>query len=228
MTSEGLTLIDQINELENLFLESLRVPFTSQRLVNEQEATLLFEQIRTSVPSQIIEAEGIISSKEELLSNATEKSEKLLRDACLTRNKILNSSSINKLAIKQANEIRKKSQHAANLILLRTKKKKTELEEELIKSQKILQKKFKLILGRLEHNLLQKKALMIKDYQHQQTKLSAEIEKLKKQRKLIISLTKKESRKLVRSSTRYGHDIITEGINIQKTNLDKTRGSLYG
>ena len=53
MSDARLVVLDQLDQLEEVFLEGTRIPFSGGRLVNEHDAVELLDAIRVALPQEI-------------------------------------------------------------------------------------------------------------------------------------------------------------------------------
>ena len=63
MEEVRLSILDQLDKLEEVFLEGSRIPFSGNRLVNEQDAIDILDEIRETLPNQIVKAKETMESK---------------------------------------------------------------------------------------------------------------------------------------------------------------------
>jgi hypothetical protein len=56
MTETRLTVLDQLDQLEDVVLDGSRIPFSGGRLVNEQEAIEVIDALRGALPLQFTQA----------------------------------------------------------------------------------------------------------------------------------------------------------------------------
>ncbi len=53
MSEARITVLEQLDQLEEIVLEGSRIPFSGGRLVNEQDAVEVLDAVRESLPGQI-------------------------------------------------------------------------------------------------------------------------------------------------------------------------------
>ena len=53
MNDGRISVLDQLDQLEEILLEGSRIPFSGGRLVNEQDAVELLDAVREALPGQI-------------------------------------------------------------------------------------------------------------------------------------------------------------------------------
>jgi cell division septum initiation protein DivIVA len=73
-----LYLLDQ---LEEVIGAGSQVPFTSRRLVDEQEILDILDQIRMSIPEELKAARRVSEERDQVLAEAQLEADRLLRDA---------------------------------------------------------------------------------------------------------------------------------------------------
>jgi len=100
MTIEGI-----LDELESLLIDASRVPFTNKRVIEEDDAIRLLDELREKLPSQITEASHIVAEKQRILEKAQEEAQKLVDQAKQHAIKLVDESAIAKQAQEQSNEI---------------------------------------------------------------------------------------------------------------------------
>ena len=62
MSEIRLSVLDQLDLLEEIMLEGSRIPFSGGRLVNEQDAVELLDAVRDAMPGQVAEADQLLRS----------------------------------------------------------------------------------------------------------------------------------------------------------------------
>ena len=70
LSSQVSSVLDQLDQLEEIVLDGTRVPFSGGRLVNEQDAIELMDAVREALPGQLSQAEALVRQKEEFISTA--------------------------------------------------------------------------------------------------------------------------------------------------------------
>ena len=62
MSETQLTsVLDQLDQLEEVVLDGTRVPFSGGRLVNEQDAIELMDAVRDALPAQLVKADELVA-----------------------------------------------------------------------------------------------------------------------------------------------------------------------
>lgn len=108
-----MTLEQILDELENMLLESGRVPFTNKRIVEEDDVARLLDELREALPGQIEEANRIIKDRQRILDEAHREAQSIVDQAKSYTAKLTDESVITKQAQEQANEILLQAQKRA-------------------------------------------------------------------------------------------------------------------
>lgn len=73
MIGDPTTILEILEELEELIMDATRVPFTAGRLVNEQLLFELIDKAREQLPKDVVEANDIIINKKKIIFQANIK-----------------------------------------------------------------------------------------------------------------------------------------------------------
>ena len=92
MSETQLTsVLDQLDQLEEVVLDGTRVPFSGGRLVNEQDAIELMDAVRDALPAQLVKADGLVAKKDEFITQARQKADDIVAQAKQQRDQLINS-----------------------------------------------------------------------------------------------------------------------------------------
>ena len=125
---------EQLDQLEELILDGTRIPFSGARIVDEQEALLVLEELSLSIPKEISLAQEIISNKEKYIVKAKEESRAIVREAKELRNRMLNKEEIKQEARRQITLLQLNTQEKCKEILNKAKNKADLLEKQSIEA----------------------------------------------------------------------------------------------
>jgi hypothetical protein len=64
MSEARITVLDQLDQLEDIVLEGSRIPFSGGRLVNEQDAIETMDALLAALPAQIAQAEYLLHQRD--------------------------------------------------------------------------------------------------------------------------------------------------------------------
>lgn len=117
---EGLHLQRQLQQLEEIVLDSPRVPLTRRTLVEEDQLLDHLDQVRLSLPQVFQQAEEILQTKETILAQAREYAQEIIRAAEQTAAQIADEVKIVQQAELEAQKIRQSVQEDCDAARQRT------------------------------------------------------------------------------------------------------------
>ena len=94
MSERPFTVLEQLDQLEDIFLDGSGVPFTGSRLVNKQDAEEALDALREALPPQISQADALLREKDQLLEQSRQQANQILQQANQQREQLLAASSI--------------------------------------------------------------------------------------------------------------------------------------
>ncbi|MFN6571172.1 DivIVA domain-containing protein [Dendronalium sp. ChiSLP03b] len=118
--SGSVDIQQELNRLEDLILDGLRIPLTGRTLVDEEILLEQLDFIRLSLPSVFQEAAAILEQKEEVLLEAEEYGQQIVEAAQAKRAQILAESDITKQAQREAEELRQQVQKECEAMMQET------------------------------------------------------------------------------------------------------------
>ena len=109
MSETRITVLDQLDQLEEIVLDGSRIPFSGGRLVNEQDAIEAMDALREALPLQISQADELLRQREGFIEKAKQQAEEILVQARREREQLIATSSVRQEAERQAADIREQS-----------------------------------------------------------------------------------------------------------------------
>ncbi|MEL7036140.1 MAG: DivIVA domain-containing protein [Cyanobacteria bacterium J06592_8] len=106
----GIDIQRELNQLEEIILDSPRVPLTRRTLVDEEQLLDQLDLIRLNLPSAFQEADIIVRHKDEILQEAEEYAQEILEAAEHRATQILNEMGIIQQAQAEAEQLRQQVQ----------------------------------------------------------------------------------------------------------------------
>jgi vacuolar-type H+-ATPase subunit H len=100
-----MTIERLLNEMENMFLDGARVPFTNKRVLEEDDFARLLDEIREHLPQEIQEAKRIISDRQRILDDAQKEAQTVVEQAKTYISKMTDENIVTKQAQERAGEI---------------------------------------------------------------------------------------------------------------------------
>ncbi len=102
----GIDIQRELNRLEEIILDSPRVPLTRRTLVDEEQLLDQLDLIRLNLPSAFQEADIIVRHKDEILQEAEEYAQEILEAAEQRATQILNEMGLIQQAQAEAEQLR--------------------------------------------------------------------------------------------------------------------------
>ena len=81
MSDARFTVLDQLDQLEEIVLEGSRLPFTGGRLVNEGDAVEVLDAIREAMPKEVERAGQLLDRRDEFINTARQQAEEIVQQA---------------------------------------------------------------------------------------------------------------------------------------------------
>ena len=177
--------LDQIDYLEELILDGTRIPFSAGRLVDEQEASVVLDDLRKTIPTDIKLAREIVNSKNEYLQSAKVKAKDIIKDAEKRRNNLISNNEIRKEAQRQISILQRETKLKCEKIITKSKEDSALIDKANNEAINRLEKEYIIRESKLKQDLENMKKEITKDinYKHNQlmNKIILEKEELKKE-----------------------------------------------
>lgn len=125
-----MTIESLIDEIEKTLEDGKSVPFTSNLLVDAAAIKTAIEDIRLSMPDELMQARKIASERKEILASAQDNADKIIEKAHIRAKEIISEDEITRGAEAQAAEIMQQARAAANEIVEQARASATELTEQ--------------------------------------------------------------------------------------------------
>lgn len=100
----------ELNRLEEIILDSPRIPLSRRTLVDEEELLKQLDLVRLNLPEAFHEAEEIVRQKEELILEAEQYAQEVIEQAERRAAQILNEMGILRQAELEAQQVRQRVQ----------------------------------------------------------------------------------------------------------------------
>ncbi|MBD1929885.1 ATP synthase F0 subunit B [Trichocoleus sp. FACHB-90] len=104
--SSGVDIQGELDRIEEMILDSRRIPLTGIRLIDEEPLLDQLDLVRINLPSAFQEAEEIVRQKEEILLQAEEYAQQIIEAAERRADQILDEMGIIRQAEREAQQIR--------------------------------------------------------------------------------------------------------------------------
>jgi len=111
------SVIDLIDQLEELVSTGRRVPFTSGVVVNEDEALELIDRARLGLPDELTQARHLLEDRHRVVDEAEQESERILARAEAEGQRLIDEAEARAGVMVGEHEIAEQAQTAAAVVL---------------------------------------------------------------------------------------------------------------
>ncbi len=118
--SPGIDIQRELNRLEEMILDSPRIPLTRRTLVDEEQLLDQLDLIRLNLPSAFQESDIIVRHKDEILQEAEEYAQEIIDAAEQRAARILNEMGLIQQAKSEADQLRQQVQHECDTLQQQT------------------------------------------------------------------------------------------------------------
>jgi len=181
MAEASITVLDQLDQLEEVLLEGTRVPFSGGRLVNEQDAIELMDAVRESLPAQISQASDLIRQREEFITQARRQAEDIVANAQREREQLINAASIRQEAERQVAELREQARQQCEQLLLQGRQQAAHAEQELQGRLAQLEQQFAARRQQLEQEAAERNRQLLEQHDRNRQQAMAELEQIRQE-----------------------------------------------
>ena len=109
MSDLRLVVLDQLDQLEEVFLEGTRIPFSGGRLVNEHDAVELLDAIRDALPREIEIAVELVKKRDEFINTAKKQAAEILEQANRQHDHLVSTATVRQDAERQVHDLREQT-----------------------------------------------------------------------------------------------------------------------
>ena len=157
MNDVQFSVLDQLDQLEEVVLEGTRLPFTGGRLVNETDAVELLDAVRDELPKELERAVKLLDRRDEFINNARKNAEEIVEQAQRQREQLVNNAAIRQEAERQVNELREQTRQQCEQLLQTTRQQGATLEQEMQSKLAKLEQQFAARRQQLEQEALERR-----------------------------------------------------------------------
>lgn len=119
-SSPGIDIQRELNRLEEMILDSPRIPLTRRTLVDEEQLLDQLDLIRLNLPSAFQESDIIVRHKDEILQEAEEYAQEIINTAEERAARILNEMGLIQQAKAEAEQLRQQVQRECETLQQQT------------------------------------------------------------------------------------------------------------
>ncbi len=181
MAEASITVLDQLDQLEEIMLEGTRIPFSGGRLVNEQDAIEMMDAIREALPVQIQQAADLIRQREEFISQARRQAEEIVSTAQREREQLISHASVRQEAERQAAELREQGRQQGEQLLLQARQQVAKAEQDHQARLAQMEQQFASRRQQLEQEAAERNRLLLEQHERNRQQSMAELEQIRQE-----------------------------------------------
>ena len=181
MAEASITVLDQLDQLEEIVLEGTRIPFSGGRLVNEQDAIEVMDAVRESLPGQLNQALDLLRQREEFISQARRQAEEIVATGQREREQLINNASIRQEAERQVAELREQARQQCDQLLLQGRQQAAKAEQEHQARLAQMEQQFAARRQQLEQEAAERNRLLLEQHERNRQQAMAELEQIRQE-----------------------------------------------
>ena len=157
MSEIQFSVLDQLDQLEEIVLEGSRIPFSGGRLVNEQDAVEIMDGVRASLPGQVAQADQLLQKKDEFITSARSQADEIVQKAQIQREQLVSAAAVRQEAERQVNEMRDQVRQQCEQLLQSSRQQAAQMEHDMQSKQVQLEQQCAARRQQLEQEALQRR-----------------------------------------------------------------------
>lgn len=181
MAEASITVLDQLDQLEEILLEGTRIPFSGGRLVNEQDAIELMDAVREALPGQINQAVDLIRQREEFIAQARRQAEEIVATAQREREQLINTASVRQEAERQVAEMREQARQQCEHLLHQGRQQLAVAEQEHQSRMAQMEQQFAARRQQLEQEAAERSRLLLEQHERSRQQAMGELEQIRQE-----------------------------------------------
>lgn len=181
MAEASITVLDQLDQLEEVVLEGTRVPFSGGRLVNEQDAIEMMDAVREALPGQINQAADLLRQREEFIAQARRQAEEIVANAQREREQLISNSSVRQDAERQVAEMREQTRQQCEQLLLQGRQQAAQAEQEHQTRLAQMEQQFAARRQQLEQEVGERNRQLVEQHERNRQQAMTELEQIRQE-----------------------------------------------
>jgi hypothetical protein len=181
MAEVTITVLDQLDQLEEVVLEGSRIPFSGGRLVNEQDAIEVMDALRDALPAQLGQAVELIRQRDDFIGQARQQAEEIVAAGKRERDQLINNAAIRQEAERQVAELREQARQQCEQLLLQARQQVAQAEQEHQARLAQMEQQFALRRQQLEQESAERNRLLVEQHDRNRQQAMAELEQIRQE-----------------------------------------------
>ena len=181
MADPTITVLEQLDQLEEVVLEGSRIPFSGGRLVNEQDAVELMDALRDALPVQLSQAVELIRQRDDFIAQARAQADEIVSQGRQQREQLINSASIRQEAERQGAEMREQARQQCEQLLLQARQQAAQAEQEQQTRLAQMEQQFAARRQQLEQEAAERNRQLLEQHERNRQQAMAELEQIRQE-----------------------------------------------
>ena len=181
MAEAAITVLNQLDQLEEVVLEGSRIPFSGGRLVNEQDAIEVIDALRDCLPDQLQLAVDLIGQREDYINQAKKQADEILTTARRERDQLISSASIRQEAERQVAELRDQARLQCEQVLSQARQQVAKAEQEQQSRLAQMEQQFTLRRQQLEQEAADRNQQLVAQHERARQQAMAEVDQIRQE-----------------------------------------------
>lgn len=181
MAEASITVLEQLDQLEEIVLEGNRIPFSGGRLVNEQDAIEVMDALRDALPAQLGQAVELIRQRDEFIGQARQQAEEIVAAGKREREQLINSAAIRQEAERQVAELREQARQQCEQLLLQARQQVAQAEQEHQARLAQMEQQFAVRRQQLELESAERNRQLMEQHDRHRQQAMAELEQIRQE-----------------------------------------------
>lgn len=203
MAEASITVLDHLDQLEEVVLEGTRVPFSGGRLVNEQDAIEVMDAVREALPAQITQAAELIRQREEFIAQARRQADEIVANAQREREQLINNASIRQEAERQVSDLREQARQQCEHLLLQGRQQAAAAEQEHQGRLAQMEQQFATRRQQLEQEAAERNRALLEQHERNRQQAMAELEQIRQEGLRIQRESQAEAERLQNDALQF-------------------------
>ncbi|MEB3173054.1 MAG: hypothetical protein VKL97_04250 [Cyanobacteriota bacterium] len=203
MAEPQITVLDQLDQLEEVVLDGSRVPFSGGRLVNENDALEVIDALREAIPPQLSLARDLIAQKDDFIAKARTQAEEILQTARREREQLINSAAIRQEAERQVVELREQARQQCDQLLMQARQQVAQAEQEQQSRLAQLEQQFAARRQQLEQEAAERQRLLIEQHDRNRQQAMGELEQIRQEGLRVQQASQAEAERLQNDALQF-------------------------
>jgi vacuolar-type H+-ATPase subunit H len=181
MAETTITVLEQLDQLEEIVLEGSRIPFSGGRLVNEQDAVEVMDALREALPPQLSQAVELIRQRDEFIAQARTQADEIVSQGRQQREQLISSASIRQEAERQVAELREQARQQCEQLLLQARQQAAQAEQDHQGRMAQMEQQFAARRQQLEQEAAERNRLLLEQHERNRQQAMTELEQIRQE-----------------------------------------------